>query len=235
MKLNRDFTKYLNWVFDNIIPPVLRDCKCFMWLAFYPLFGKKTKYFMEFKEKAPFLSEEEIKYYYNLLSDKHIKRETDLNLKTINLISENISGDKILDIASGRGFLVNYLAKKYIQKTFYGIDIIVAENQVQLENTIFQTGNIEKINFPDNFFDTVICTHTLEHVSNINAAINELRRVCSKKLIIVVPRQREYKYTFDLHLHFFPYLFSLQNLLKNTDADYQVIDNDFVYIENISK
>jgi SAM-dependent methyltransferase len=233
MTLNRDFTKIFNWIFDNLIPPFLRDSKIFMKIVFYPLFGDKTKYFMNFKEEAPFLSEKDYSNYYKILAEKHIKRETDLNKKSIQYITDNIVGDNILDIASGRGFLVNYLAEKYPNKFFTGIDIFIPENSKNLINTKFQTGNIENINYPDKHFDTVICAHTLEHVQNINKAISELKRITKQKLIIIVPRQREYKFTFDLHLHFFPYLFSFQKLMNNTNAIYKIIDNDIVYNENI--
>lgn len=232
MKLSRDFTKYLNWMFDNLIPPVLRDAKWFMRPAIYPLFGKKTKYFMEFKHKSGFMTHQEYTEYYRLLADKHIKRETDLNKASIQFISENLQGEKIMDIACGRGFLANYLAKNNPEKEFTGIDIILPENIKNEKNVFFSTGNIEDLDYPDNCFDTVISTHTIEHVRDINRAISELRRVAKQRLIIVVPKQREYKYTFDLHLHFFPYLFSFQKLMANPDALYKIIDNDIVYVEN---
>jgi ubiquinone/menaquinone biosynthesis C-methylase UbiE len=85
-------------------------------------------------------------------------------------------------------------------------------------------------------FDTVICTHTLEHVQNLTAAIDELRRVTRRRLIIVVPRQRPYRYTFDLHLHFFPYKHSLLTHLTPVPdiADRMVrdLDGDWYYQED---
>ncbi len=233
MTLSRGFTRFFIFMFDNVIPPVLRDNRCFMWLSFYPLFGKKARYFMEFKEKAPFLTEEEYNNYYKLLADKHFERKTSLNNKTVKYIHENISGDTILDIACGGGYMVQLLAERFPQKQIFGIDIIVPELTKKSQNVFLKTGNIENIDFPDNYFDTVICAHTLEHVQNIDRAIAELRRVCRRKLIIVVPQQREYRYTFDLHLHFFPYLFSFRKIMRNSEADYRMIANDIVYTEDI--
>ncbi len=91
MKLNRDLTKFVNWTLDNLLPPLLRDCRGFMYLIFYPLFGKKTRFFMDFKEKGWAFTNEEFRNYYILLSDKHIKPETDLNKKSVDLIIENHS------------------------------------------------------------------------------------------------------------------------------------------------
>ena len=233
MRLSRGFTRFFIFIFDNLIPPVIRDNKCFMWLSFYPLFGKKARYFMEFKENAPFLTEEEYNNCYKFLADKHFERETSLNNKTVKYISENISGVTILDIACGGGYMVQFLAEKFPQKQIFGMDIIVPDLAKKSQNLFLKTGNIENIDFPDNYFDTVICAHTLEHVQNINRAIGELRRVCRHKLIIVVPRQREYKYTFDLHLHFFPYLFSFKKIMRNSKADYRMIANDIVCTEDV--
>jgi ubiquinone/menaquinone biosynthesis C-methylase UbiE len=69
----------------------------------------------------------------------------------------------------------------------------------------FLQENIERLSFADNEFDTVISSHTLEHVQDAQAAIQELRRVTKSRLIVVLPKQRPYRYTFDLHLRFFPY------------------------------
>jgi ubiquinone/menaquinone biosynthesis C-methylase UbiE len=64
---------------------------------------------------------------------------------------------------------------------------------------------IDRLPFPDASFDTVICTHVLEHILDLRGMVSELRRVCRRRLIIVVPREREYRYTFNPHFHFFPY------------------------------
>jgi ubiquinone/menaquinone biosynthesis C-methylase UbiE len=91
--------------------------------------------------------------------------------------------------------------------------------------------------FADGAFDTVICSHTLEHVRNVERAVSELRRVCRKRLIIVVPSEREYKYSFNLHVSFFPYPHSLLNRLAPlpTHHDCAVLDGDIFYLENMAR
>ena len=44
------------------------------------------------------------------------------------------------------------------------------------------------------------------------AALAELRRVAAKRLIVVLPKERPYRYTFNLHLHFFPYRYQVTQL-----------------------
>jgi len=79
----------------------------------------------------------------------------------------------------------------------------------------------------------VTCCHVLEHVQDAEAAVRELRRVARRRLVVVVPRQREYRYTFDLHLRFFPYPSSLQQLMRRRGARCEVVDNDLLYVEEL--
>lgn len=230
MKLSRNFTNYFNWTLDNVIPPIIRDSRFFSAPLFWSLFGKKAKLFMEFKEKVPVCDEQQIRDYYKRLAEVHIKRDTDLNKESADFILNNIVGENILDIASGRGYLCKEIVKKYNCKVV-GIDFIVNDEMKKSVNPLFIEADILQIPYPDNHFDTVICTHTLEHVVNLQQAVSELRRVCKQKLIVVVPKQREYKYTFDLHVHFFPYRFSILNVFNNRNGQCTCIKNDWVYYE----
>ncbi|MDZ7823470.1 MAG: methyltransferase domain-containing protein [Ahrensia sp.] len=69
----------------------------------------------------------------------------------------------------------------------------------------YYAARVEKLPFKDNEFDTVVCTHVLEHVLDFRSSLQELRRIAAKRLIVVVPREREYKYSFNPHFNFFPY------------------------------
>ena len=81
----------------------------------------------------------------------------------------------------------------------------------------------------------LVSTHTLERVLNIKKAISELRRVTRKRLIIVVPKQRAYKYTFDLHVHFFPYKWSLLAYMTEATGsrDIRLLGGDWYYQEDL--
>lgn len=191
-------------------------------------FGSRKKYFMEFKAKLPFLSKEEYQEYYNLLKDDHFQTETDLNAKSLSVILENIIGKSVLDVGCGNGFLSRQIYEKYkIEVT--GIDIIAPKND---DDITYLKGEAENIPFENSSFETVICSHTLEHIPDILRAIKEIRRVAKKRIILIVPREREYKYTFNLHVHFFPYSHSFHKLLNNKNADCFISGTDIVYIEN---
>ena len=201
MELSRNIALIIHFFIDECIPPILRDRKWFMWLPFKLLFKDKANCFFDFKDNAVRISEKEFRRIYKDTSSVHLKRETDLNNECIEEIEKNIISGKILDIGCGRGHLANMLSKKY---KVTACDIIISKEIIQKKSLAnFVQANIKDLPFDDNEFDTVICTHTLEHVIDIFAAIKEIRRVTKSRLILVVPKQRPYRFTFDLHLHFF--------------------------------
>ncbi|MDY0223118.1 MAG: class I SAM-dependent methyltransferase [Desulfobacterium sp.] len=234
MKISRNLTFFIRFIFDQLIPPCLRDSRWFMWLPFKLLFGKKADVFFNFKEIAPILSEKEFCRIYKETASVHIQRETDLNQECLEVIDNSILGNTVLDIACGRGYLAKRLAEKY---RVTGADIIIdSALQAENPNIKFKEAQLANLPFKDDEFDTVICTHTLEHVQNIQKAIFELRRVARQRLIIVVPKQRPYRYTFDLHLHFFPYAGSLLMVMgatgKNVIAKCIQLKGDWFYLED---
>ena len=227
----REVTNVINWVLDNLLPPFVRDSRLFMSPFMRLILGKKFRYYMDFKDKLIDLSEEDINNYYDILSETFIKRDTDLSMASIDLILSNLAGQRIIDVGCGKGYLVRKI-NDLSSKEVYACDITLRNEE---ENGIkFVYGSITALPFPDKSFDTVICAHTLEHIRDIHLAISELKRICRGKLIIVVPRQREYRYTFDLHIHFFPYISSVQTMLYPSDSECILVENDIVYIERVA-
>jgi multidrug transporter EmrE-like cation transporter len=81
---------------------------------------------------------------------------------------------------------------------YTGVDFVV-EDAAAIPGVDYVAARIEELPFPDAAFDTVICTHVIEHVLEYRQAIAELRRVARRRLMIVVPREREYRYSFNPH------------------------------------
>jgi hypothetical protein len=86
MGLGRNSTNIINWCFDNLMPPFLRDNYFFMSIFMRIAIGKKYKYYMDFKKNLIDLSEEDIHNYYKILKDTFIPRDTDLNKESIAFI-----------------------------------------------------------------------------------------------------------------------------------------------------
>ncbi len=231
MTLSRNFTLWVHFLLDQCVPPLLRDSRWFMWLPFKLLFGDKAEIFFHFKQQARHLTEQEFQRIYQQTAGVSIQRDTDLNSASIAAIEQHTQGHAVLDIACGRGFLSKRLAKNH-QVT--AADIVIDTKLRDAHPSIrFYECNVEKLPFTDKQFDTVICAHTLEHVQHLEIAISELRRVTARRLIIVLPKQRPYRYTFDLHLHFFPYAEDVFKLMgEKTTQSCLNVGGDWFYWED---
>ena len=159
-------------------------------------------------------------------------RETDLNVGCMDAILEDVVGRTVLEVGCGRGFLAQRMSSTH---QVVALDIVLDYHlPARCPGVQFVQGNIERLPFRDRQFDTVVCTHTLEHVQRLFTALSELKRVTRRRLIVVIPKQRPYRYTLDLHVHFFPYEVSLLNLMRTSDAVgiCRTIGGDLFYMED---
>ena len=190
---------------------------------------------MTFKSAFHSLSEEEFSKYYEEY-EYIANRDTDLSSDSINFIINHLGANKeisIVDIGCGSGYVLRQIYKNGY-KNILGVDLVP---KTVNDDFKIEAGNIENLSFPDGYFDTVICNHTLEHVLDLPKAINELKRIAKKKLIITVPCQRYYRYTFDLHIHFFSqisYLLKYINL-PDSQIEYHNIKGDWSVVCSFEK
>ncbi|MGB9598990.1 MAG: class I SAM-dependent methyltransferase [Myxococcota bacterium] len=104
-------------------------------------------------------------------------------------IRENTKGD-ILDIGGGE-FYRNFLKIKITFNTYTIVDkreISILEDK--RERVYFKKGDVEKLDFDNDSFDTIFCIHLLEHTLNPEAVISEMYRVLKRggKAIILIPQ-----------------------------------------------
>ena len=231
MKLPRDVSLKINWFFDQLIPPILRDCRWFMYVPMRMAFRHKAHLFMNFKDGAHNLSIEQYEQLYAEADEVRFTRETDLNRRSVELILAHVKGPQLLEVGCGRGYLSRRLAALGHDVTATDITVEGLEGTPNLN---FRKAAIEQLPFADKAFDTVVCTHTLEHILDLARAIRELRRV-AERLVVVVPRQRPYRYTFDLHVNFFPYLHSLYYAMGKRSDEVICVDagGDIFYVEDV--
>lgn len=235
MRLSRDLANRIRHVMDEWLPPILRDARWFMYPLFLAFYGRQAKLFMDFKENALQMNETAFQKFYadTVNAPPHGSRETDLNQKSIELILQNLLGTSVLEVGPGKGFLAKKMSTTH-QVTV--ADIHLDRNQFTNTNIVLTEAPIERLPFEAGAFETVVCAHTLEHVLDLDRALAELRRVARKRLIIVVPCQRPYRFTFDPHLQFFPYRHSLLIAFKAPmeRARCESVDGDWFYVENLA-
>jgi glycosyltransferase involved in cell wall biosynthesis len=112
------------------------------------------------------------------------KREID----SIDRYKEFIVG-KVLEIGCNDGYGMEYMKKLGIDVE--GLDISPTKVKRALEKGLKVTeGTMSHLPFEDKSFDTIFCSHTLEHASKIKKATEEMRRV-AHRVIIIVPIEPE--------------------------------------------
>ncbi len=106
--------------------------------------------------------------------------------KWIKMVIPHIRGKKILEVSFGNGYLMTqYASDKY---EINGIDYnekmleIATKKMAKTKITAhLSQGNVEKLPFPDNTFDTVINTMAFTGYPNGDKAMSELKRVLKKE------------------------------------------------------
>jgi ubiquinone/menaquinone biosynthesis C-methylase UbiE len=135
-----------------------------------------------------------VKEYFDSLSETYLQeRYEDINdsrsyyfqsrkRRVIEMF--DLEGGKVLDAGCGPGVIVLEFLRKGCE--VYGIDLspkMIAEAKQRFINTPFKSkvhfsvGDIEKLDFPGNYFDAVICLGVLPYLENGNLAIREISRV----------------------------------------------------------
>ena len=178
-------------------------------------------------------------------SIKRISKKTDINsfhLRLIKRYFKSISPKSLLDVGCGTGFLLNKLNVLNPSTQLMGIDynrpLIKDEKLLIIEGDIYKT--LQR--FLDNSFEFVICTHVIEHLIDPKRVINELRRVCSKILIIICPMEKKFVWGLNYHINFYSNKEVFINFLNETKYEnskgkyYKIFSRlgDIMYVEHIS-
>ena len=230
--MNRETTNKVRFILEDLVPPILRDSFLFRGAAKLA-WGNHIEDLAKFRERAPFLSEEE----YEALYRKHprVHKGTDNSKPCIERICKDVVGESVCDVGCGTGVLLEKIQQSNpgLQR-LCGVDFVV-EDANALPGIDYVAAKIETLPFDDNEFDTVICTHVIEHVLDYRRAIAELRRVAAKRLIIVVPCEREYRYTFNPHFNFFPYPHAFLRAMQPVPRVHECLDikRDIYYMEDV--
>ncbi|WP_299901364.1 class I SAM-dependent methyltransferase [uncultured Ruegeria sp.] len=232
--MRRETTNRIRFVLEDILPPILRDSAAFHWLA-CRVWGEHITRLAEFRERATYLTDDEYEKLYH--DHPRVHQGTDNSEACIKRIAEDIVGQSICDIGCGTGVLLQRIKAARPDITqLTGVDFVVDDADA-IDNIDYVAARIEELPFEDNSFDTVICTHVIEHLLDYRQAIAELRRVARKRVIIVVPRERESRFTFNPHFNFFPYTHSfLRAVYPSPDIHIcEDLGRDIYYCEDRSE
>ncbi len=94
------------------------------------------------------------------------------------------------DIGGAEGYTAN-LVRKLFNAEVVSTDL--SENACKMANEIFGIktipADIHNLPFKEGEFDIVLCSETIEHVTDFKKAINELLRIAKDVLVITVPHE----------------------------------------------
>ena len=126
----------------------------------------------------------------SILSDKdHLNLIVDLTAPR--------ESDKVLDVATGNGFLAFEFAKRVSRANANVIgcdmtrDMLLVAERIQrergLDNVDFRVMDVESLEFEDESFDIVSCRFAFHHFTDPGKAVSEMARVCKTdgKIVLV--------------------------------------------------
>lgn len=231
--MKREHINKIRYILEEILPPIIRDSFIFKYL-----FRQYMRNQDQEKLKSNIINISKKKYDDFYKDSKRLRTDSDLSQICVDEILKNIKPNSVIDVGCGNGFLLKKIQKKFKKLSLYGTEINVPLNFIQKFKNYgikIKKMRIEELNKSLIKYDTVICTHVLEHILDINLAYLNLKKICKKRLIIIVPRERPYKHTLNAHIHFFPYKESFINTIR-PKQNYKIKDlnRDLIYVENIN-
>lgn len=218
------------WI-EDVMPAFVRDSALFRWAA-TRAFGDSIVKLANFRKRVTYVTEDEYAEIYKSTPAMH--EHGDNTAASNDVLVANIVGESVCDVGCGTGnLLAEIKTRRPDVKRFVGVDFAF-DDANSLPGVEFVEAKIESLPFADGEFDTVVCTHVVEHILEYRKAIAELRRISKKRLIVITPREREYYYTFNAHLNFFPYPHSLLRAMYPSPPVHECFDikRDLYYQED---
>jgi ubiquinone/menaquinone biosynthesis C-methylase UbiE len=220
---DRRVTSRVRVLLDDWLPPVVREWRPLNRVLARLVHG--PTFDLDFKQRAFHLTDREIAEAYDRLAQGGARfRDTDTTPGQLEAIVAAARG-RVLEVGCGNGTVAERLRQGH-EVVAVDVTLRSAQETQRRANCTVALAGLPDLPFKTSAFDTVVCSHTLEHIPDLWRAAAELRRV-AKRVIVVVPCQRYYRYTVDYHLHFFPHAGPLERLLGGRAT---LIDGDWFVV-----
>jgi ubiquinone/menaquinone biosynthesis C-methylase UbiE len=202
---SRRFKCVVKTLLEDWVPPVVLETR---WLNgwWIHLYNKNAD--LDFKRKALLMSNQEFAAAYSAVQTARGSEWSDLDPSHVEFLLANLAPGTVLEVGAGCGLYAVEAARSGREVTAIEMDpsrlpVIVERGSKHGAPVKVVASRLEELPFPDKSFDNVVCAHVLEHVRDLHRSIRELLRVARKRVLVIVPRERYYRYTPNYHLHFF--------------------------------
>lgn len=104
----------------------------------------------------------------------------------------SVQPQSILEMGCGEGFLLSSIKKQFPNIPLLGqdnLDTALTAGREIFPELDLQHGDIYHINQPDHSWDVVIASEVLEHLDHPEAALQEMKRVAKRYLLLSVPHE----------------------------------------------
>jgi ubiquinone/menaquinone biosynthesis C-methylase UbiE len=133
---------------------------------------------------------------YDKTSDIYNSRYRSVQFEKYSRSLKNIDlSGKTLDLGSGTGLLSKFLKKKLIS-------IDISQKMLIKSNSKNVQGDMVKLPFKDNSFDTVLSFSALMNSNSPQKTINEVCRILKPKGVFIVTYLKDFDFTKDLQRKF---------------------------------
>jgi len=236
--LSRKATNKARWVIDNLLPPIVSDARWFNRILAHATYGR-LPFDLDFKERAFFMTQRDFRAAYEALG-VGIDRPSDATERQREFLITMACGPDVLEVGCGNGQLALEMARRGLHVWACDMSRFSLASVEQKAATMgiwaqFIASDTVQLPWKDNSFDSVVTSHTLEHVGDLAAAMREIRRVAKHRIVIVVPCQKYKRYTIDYHLHFFPTEAQLRHQLGLTNVHVHKIDGDWGIVAELGR
>jgi len=138
------------------------------------------------------LSDDEIRARYEALGHRG-GLGMEFIYKVLSLAGD-LKGSRVLDVGCGGGALLTEIAARQNDCELYGVDFSVsrlgkASRLLDVDAVLLEANVQETIPFPDDFFDRIFCTETLEHLKYPDRCLYEIIRLLKPegRIILTLP------------------------------------------------
>ena len=203
--MKREHTRLIGRFLDEWLPPVLRERRWFYRLVLGAVVKGDVDAYLDFRQNAWRMSDKDLQKFYGSIRS-NIDRPTDCNDRSVARLLETLRARQpgsILEFGCGRGHVARQMLEATPEASYTGIDFDTSRaREVLPPGTRLLDGVGMDVLEEGETFDCVVCTHTLEHVTDLRKTVADLVARTRDTLIIVVPLQLNLRYSADLHTRF---------------------------------